>query len=150
MRQVFKKHFYLFLFGLVVPVTLGFLFWGGGHIDTVFLGGSVASGFALLKPQDFDRLVVDDSWTLIDVRTPSEYQEGHIEGAINLDIYSQSFVSELKSLDRSGRYALYCRSGNRSAKAALLMKQMGFVEVADLDGGVISWLEENRKICYDC
>ena len=69
---------------------------------------------------------------LIDVRSATEFAEGHVQGAINLDIENGAFEAELSSLDKSVGYALYCRSGRRSAIAAELMATAGFTEVRDL------------------
>jgi rhodanese-related sulfurtransferase len=69
---------------------------------------------------------------VIDVRSASEFAEGHVQGAINLDLNNGSFQAKLSSLDNSVGYALYCRSGSRSAMAAELMATAGFDEVRDL------------------
>jgi rhodanese-related sulfurtransferase len=69
---------------------------------------------------------------VIDVRTDAEFAEGHVQGAINLDIENGAFQAKLSSLDKSVGYALYCRSGRRSAIAAELMATAGFTEVRDL------------------
>jgi rhodanese-related sulfurtransferase len=69
---------------------------------------------------------------VIDVRSAAEFAEGHVQGAINLDINNGSFQAKLPSLDNSAGYALYCRSGSRSAMAAELMATAGFTEVRDL------------------
>ena len=69
---------------------------------------------------------------LIDVRSATEFAEGRVQGAINLDIENGAFEAKLPSLDKSVGYALYCRSGRRSAIAAELMATAGFTEVRDL------------------
>ena len=70
--------------------------------------------------------------TVLDVRTPEEFTEGHVNGAINLDYYDESFKGHLARLDKSKNYKLYCRSGNRSSKALEIMKSMGFKQVENL------------------
>jgi rhodanese-related sulfurtransferase len=69
---------------------------------------------------------------VIDVRSATEFAEGHVQGAINLDIENGTFQAKLSSLDKSVGYALYCRSGRRSAIAAEQMATAGFTEVRDL------------------
>jgi rhodanese-related sulfurtransferase len=69
---------------------------------------------------------------VIDVRSAAEFAGGHVQGAVNLDINNGSFQAKLSSLDKSVGYALYCRSGSRSAMAAELMATAGFTEVRDL------------------
>ena len=73
---------------------------------------------------------------LLDVRTPAEFNTGHIAGASNIDFENQSFASEIKKLDPTKTYFVYCRSGNRSGQAVTSMKTQGFSSLVDLKGGV--------------
>ncbi|BDA65390.1 rhodanese-like domain-containing protein [Actinomyces capricornis] len=70
--------------------------------------------------------------TTIDVRAPEEYAEGHLEGAVNIDITAEDFTSRIQELDPSASYQVYCRSGNRSAQAVAAMREAGFTRVTDL------------------
>ena len=72
--------------------------------------------------------------TVIDVRTPQEFAELHLVAARNIDFRSASFRDQIEPLDRSGRYYLYCRTGNRSGQAAALMSKMGFGDVINIGG----------------
>lgn len=81
----------------------------------------------------------DDSPTLpttdavvIDVRTASEYAEGHLEGARLLDVTSGELQEALPDLDPGAEYLVYCRSGNRASQAEALMKEAGFTDVTNL------------------
>ncbi len=69
---------------------------------------------------------------IIDVRSTQEYADGHLEGATLLDVTSGQLAAELPNLDPEATYFVYCRSGNRSAKAAALMADAGFTAVTDL------------------
>lgn len=75
---------------------------------------------------------------LVDVRTPDEFASGHIASAINVDFDNQSFTSEIQKLDTSKTYFVYCRSGNRSGKAIAIMKNNGFKNMYELQGGIVS------------
>jgi rhodanese-related sulfurtransferase len=81
-------------------------------------------------------------FVLLDVRTPREYREGHIAGAVLIDYTAPSFQEELARLDRGKTYLVYCRTGNRSGKAASLMKELQFKKVRHLAGGITKWKEE--------
>lgn len=81
---------------------------------------------------------------LIDVRTPGEYEEGHIPGARNIDMYSPGFVDEIQKLDKDAPIYLYCRSGNRSGSVLGAMKQMGYGKVYHLAHGIIDWHGETE------
>lgn len=81
-------------------------------------------------------------WQLVDVRTPEEYNAGHIEEAMLIDYYKPDFKDKVGELDKSGKYLLYCRTGVRSSKARGIMEALGFEEVADLAGGYAGWTRE--------
>lgn len=72
--------------------------------------------------------------TIIDVRTSGEYGDGHLEGAVNIDVQTPSFADEIDGLDPAAEYVVYCRSGNRSATAVQAMKDAGFTDVTNAGG----------------
>lgn len=78
---------------------------------------------------------------VIDVRTPEEYEEGHLEGALNLNWYDASFVQQLEGIDKDQKVYVYCKVGGRSASAAKLLDSLGYKEVVDLTGGYDAWLK---------
>ncbi|NCD24054.1 MAG: rhodanese-like domain-containing protein [Deltaproteobacteria bacterium] len=80
-------------------------------------------------------------FVLVDVRTLGEFRAGHIEGARLIDFHGADFLQKMAELDRESTVFLYCRSGNRSAKARRELREMGFVTTYDLAGGVIAWSE---------
>ena len=83
---------------------------------------------------------------LLDIRTPEEFGEGHIEGASNLDFYSSGFRADLDSLDKDGVYFIYCRSGSRTSQTKILMESLGFKNVYDLRGGILAWSSANLPL----
>lgn len=88
----------------------------------------------------FDQLTKQPDAIILDIRTDQEYHDGSLPGSKNIDFYqTELFKKELEKLDKSAKYLIFCRSGNRSAKAIELMKSLGFTNVAELDGGIISW-----------
>ncbi len=87
-----------------------------------------------------EQITKDEDAVLLDVRTEEEVEQGHIPGALNLDIYKgQEFVEELEKLDKSKNYYVYCRSGARSAQACTVMDQMGFNNTYNLLEGFSKW-----------
>jgi phage shock protein E len=81
---------------------------------------------------------VTSARTVVDVRTPEEYSQGHAPGARNIDVGAADFRERVAELDRDGSYLVYCRSGNRSAQAAAIMRELGLdVE----DGGGLADME---------
>jgi rhodanese-related sulfurtransferase len=83
---------------------------------------------------------------LIDVRTPQEFASGHIEGALNINMLDENFKNELEALDRTKAVSVYCKVGSRSARAAAIMREMGFEEVYDLEGGIRNWNRSGMEI----
>ena len=79
---------------------------------------------------------MDSTTVIIDVRTPEEFTDGHLEGAINIDIYNPAFEDSISALDTDGEYVVYCRSGHRSGHALMMMNAMGIDDVTNL-GGVL-------------
>jgi rhodanese-related sulfurtransferase len=80
-----------------------------------------------------------DDLVVLDVRTPEEFAEGHLEGAVLVDFYAADFADQLAALDADVPYLVYCRSGNRSGQALGVMEQLGFTSVVDVDGGIVAW-----------
>ena len=100
-----------------------------------------------ISPQEAETLINNnDNLTVVDVRTPQEYASGHLPQAINLDFRSQTFKDELGKLDKSKAYLVYCQSGNRSQKALDTMKELGFMEVYNMTGGISQWNANNLPI----
>lgn len=77
---------------------------------------------------------MDSTTVIIDVRTPEEFTDGHLDGAINFDIYNPAFETEVAALDTDGTYVVYCRSGQRSANALAFMNSIGIENVTNLGG----------------
>ena len=104
--------------------------------------------FEILKYSDFKNKIESSDVVLIDVRTPMEYSQGHIQGSVNVDFKEEKdFQNYFKNLDKSETIFLYCRSGNRSKKSAEKLIDLGFNKIYDLDGGFIEWnLEELKEI----
>ena len=100
-----------------------------------------AAGIRLVSPQDGASMQADppEGLVVLDVRTPDEFAEARLDGAIMIDFYEDDFATQLAELDPNASYLLYCRSGNRSGQTALLMEELGFTDVADVDGGIVAW-----------
>ena len=92
-----------------------------------------------LSVSEFAGKVAEQGVVTLDVRTPGEFSEGYIEGAQLIDFQSGNFENEIAALDKSKTYAVYCRSGNRSGQAVKVMREAGFNNLYNLNGGVIDW-----------
>ena len=83
---------------------------------------------------------------VVEVRRLREYNSGHITGAINIDFYKSSFVEDINKLDKSKTTVVYCKSGNRSNKSALIMDSLGFTDFYDFSEGMNGWIIGDNKI----
>ena len=112
----------------------------------VSLGATAQELFENVDVNRFEQVISSDSVQLVDVRTPKEYAEGHIVGAVNINVKDSAFLTAaLSRLDKERPCAVYCRSGKRSALAASLLAKRGFA-VTNLLGGIIAWSEARKKI----
>lgn len=85
----------------------------------------------------------DKNAVILDVRTPEECASGIVENAMMIDfLQPDSFLQEIKKLDKNKTYYVYCRSGNRSGKACMMMENLGFNESFNLIGGMNEWNEK--------
>ena len=100
----------------------------------------------LISAEQMLELVKLEEVQLIDVRTPAEFAEGHIENAKNIDFYSANFDLQIDALDKSIPVILYCKSGGRSAKCVSKLNLKGFKVIYDLQGGINHWGFEGRQI----
>lgn len=100
-----------------------------------------------LSPTEFKNAISSGKYKLIDVRTLSEFNNGHLKGASQTDFYStKDFNSYLDSLDKNGKYLIYCHTGNRSGQTLLLMKAKGFTDAHDLSGGINNWIANGYEV----
>jgi rhodanese-related sulfurtransferase len=108
--------------------------------SVLLLAGCSSSSSAVdLSVSEFSSKVAEAGVITLDVRTPGEFNEGHIEGALLVDFESGNFENEIATLDKSKTYAVYCRSGSRSGQAVRVMSDAGFTNLYNLNGGVIDW-----------
>ncbi|MBT8261639.1 MAG: rhodanese-like domain-containing protein [Bacteroidia bacterium] len=138
-------------FFIIATISFGFLSCKDAGTKTESKTGAEVSAegeiITLLNTNEFAQQIeaVGDI-QLIDVRTPEEVAEGTIAGAVNFDFRAEGFEKKLEVLDKSNPVYLFCRSGGRSADAALLLKDLGFTEIYDLAGGMIDWKEAGKEV----
>lgn len=84
---------------------------------------------------------------LLDVRTKEEWDEGHLKGAKLVTLSEEGFAEKAKAvLDPKKPVVIYCRSGNRSATAAKLLRDAGFTKVFDMAGGIFTWQRNGKPV----
>ena len=127
---------------------LAFLLALGSAVAAVLIAGCLGDGSApedriirTIPPAEASALIEEmgqgSGFVIIDVRRPDEFAAGHIRGAININ--SVQFSERLASLDLDGTYVIYCQRGGRSAGVRELMREAGFREVYEIEGGMSAW-----------
>ncbi len=88
----------------------------------------------------FAAVVATPGITIIDVRTPAEFAQGHVDGgAVNYNVQGPDFANQVMELDPAGVYAVYCQSGNRSQVAMGRMSSIGINSIFELETGITGW-----------
>jgi phage shock protein E len=102
----------------------------------------------LVSPTEAAQVIADDPAGLVvlDIRTPQEFNEARLADAVMVDFYAEDFAAQLETLDKDVPYVMYCNSGNRSSDAVKTMKDLGFVEVYEIDGGIVNWYDQGLPI----
>ncbi|PRP65643.1 rhodanese-like domain-containing protein [Nonlabens agnitus] len=97
----------------------------------------------VLSKKEFKEAITKNEVQLVDVRTSAEFGQGAIDGAINIDYFEKDqFKESFEQLNKSKPIYIYCRSGNRSGKAAIILEELGFTKIYDLKGGYLDWTKE--------
>lgn len=102
-------------------------------------------GYGDVTVQEARRLMEDKpGLVILDVRTASEYEEGHIEGAVNIPV--QELGVRFDELSIEGELLVYCRTGNRSAQAVDILLDLGFTKIYHMDEGITGWIEAGYPV----
>jgi phage shock protein E len=102
----------------------------------------------LVSPADAAQVIADDpaGLVILDIRTPEEFNQARLADAVMVDFYAENFAAQLDTLDKDVPYVMYCNSGNRSSEAVKTMEDLGFVEVYEVDGGIVNWYDQGYPI----
>ncbi len=84
---------------------------------------------------------LSDNVQLVDVRRPEEFANGHLPGAKNINVLNDDFANHFSDFDKDETIYLYCKAGGRSAKASLILKDLGFIDIVDMEGGYTAWTQ---------
>ena len=128
------KRFYILGVAMGMSAFLSSLF--GCHVSD--------GDFRSLSVAEFKEYIADTAVVRLDVRTAEEYAEGHIAGAVNIDVLQPDFEQKGKAVLPKGKtIALYCRRGKRSKKAARILSELHY-KVVELDGGYLEWTKAGQ------
>ena len=117
------------VFGVIVLAAAAYYF-----IQT----GSGNSGYGNVDVGEARGLIGEkEDLVILDVRTVSEYDGGHLEGAINIPV--EALSGRLSELNQNDELLVYCRTGNRSTTAVGILRENGYDRIYHMDGGILAW-----------
>lgn len=147
-RKMKGRISYLIFFTLV-SIMLMHAAHAGAEDDT----GGAQSGPKAVKEIEAGeaRVIIEEKkgsteFVILDVRTAGEYSGGHIEGAENIDVQTESFKEDVGKLDRSKTYLVHCRTGRRSETAVKAMEEMGFTDIYWMQDGIVGWQDAGYPV----
>jgi rhodanese-related sulfurtransferase len=105
--------------------------------------GISSEGYRNISSDEAKKLIDNKEVVVLDVRTPEEYQDGHIPNALLVPL--QELENKLNDLDKNEPYLLVCRSGNRSTQASEILTSDSFTNIYNMTGGMNSWVYEIAK-----
>jgi len=114
------------------------------HTDTAALATDAA--FKNLSVEEFARMAADKRNVILDVRTATEFQAGHLPGAVNLDFNAPDFEAKAALLDKTKTYLVHCASGGRSVKACEKLGRLDFPKLYNLLGGFRAWAQAGKPV----
>ena len=104
-----------------------------------FMGCTAQNGSSIDSKEAYGLIKADSNIAILDVRTAKEFADGHVAGAVNIDVNQADFAQKIDELDRSKTYIVYCRSGRRSRKAVGIMATKGFKKLYNVSDGFVGW-----------
>ena len=104
-----------------------------------FMGCTAQNGSSIDSKEAYGLIKADSNIAILDVRTAKEFADGHVAGAVNIDVNQADFAQKIDQLDRSKTYIVYCRSGRRSSKAVGIMAAKGFKNLYNVSDGFVGW-----------
>lgn len=104
-----------------------------------FIGCTAQNGSSIDSKEAYRLIKADANIAILDVRTAKEFADGHVAGAVNIDVNQTDFAQKIDQLDRSKTYIVYCRLGIRSRKAVGIMSAKGFKNLYNVSDGFAGW-----------
>jgi rhodanese-related sulfurtransferase len=144
-HQSFRKYSVLLLIAVCVG-SLPVITLGADKPATQPSGGVEKRGVKKIDLNEFERMRKEKDAVVLDVRTPREFEAGHVPGAINLPIASPDFKQRLSKLDKSKTYLVHCYRGTRSAAATREMSKLDFQHLFDFAGGWDAYSKSHKAV----
>lgn len=136
-----KKRTAILIFIALISLTSGYVHVVRG--DESGQAGNTQKAVKVIEAEEAEVIIEENKgkpdFMILDVRTAEEFAGGHIEGAANIDVKSESFKDDISKLDKSKTYIVHCRTGRRSETAVKVMEEMGFTDIYWMQDGIVGW-----------
>lgn len=126
--------------------TVSFLRLSVTLIALISMNSCAINAQNALETAAFETKIGSPNVQLVDVRTPQEFANGHLENAKNVNFNDPEFKQKIALLDKSKPIAVYCGVGGRSGKASKMLVELGFKDISDLAGGMTAWAAARKKV----
>ena len=133
--KISRKHFYTFFTGIIIAIIFSSIAMAENNYSDI----TVNKAAEMIEQMSSDAPIV-----VLDVRTKGEFNSGHLNNALNIDVKSASFKDKISKLDKDKTYLVYCRSGKRSKMAQGIMKELHFKKAINMLGGFIAWQKSGQ------
>ncbi|HKJ00569.1 MAG TPA: rhodanese-like domain-containing protein [bacterium] len=147
MKATSRRRALIYVSAAVILVAAGYL---ALRPDVGADAGSTTHAIQYLGPtaaQEF--LQTDPKAVLVDVRTPAEFQSGHLQGAMNLELDRLEGLAAQALPNKDAHLVVYCHSGNRSSFAVTILQRMGYTHLVDVTGGIAAWEQQGLPVVQD-
>lgn len=105
-----------------------------------------AAAGTVVTPDEVAKLIAEKKATILDIRTPEEFGEGHIAGAVNIDFMDDNFAKKIAALDKSKTYIVHCAGGGRSGRSLPTLEKEGLKSVLHLQQGFKGWKSAGKPV----
>jgi rhodanese-related sulfurtransferase len=125
---------------------LSFMRFAAVFVALMLINACDSNAQNAIAPAAFEVKMATPNVQLVDVRTPQEFANGHLENAKNVNFNDPEFKQKIALLDKTKPIAVYCGVGGRSGRASKVLVELGFKDISDLAGGITAWLAANKKV----
>ncbi len=142
--------YHILSLGLLLALSINFISCKkkktGQKVQTEQTASSEDKFLKDVNPKEFKQIINSQDVIILDVRTPQEVAQGHIEGCSMINYLDESFLDKLSLVNKSKTICVYCKSGGRSNKACKILQEKGFNKIYQLEGGIMAWENEGLPV----
>lgn len=130
---------------LIIFAAVAVIAIGAGYYTSNLLKNSDNGDYGDVSVEEASQLIENNpGLVILDVRTVSEFDEGHIEGAINIPV--NEVADRLSEISKDDDLLVYCRTGNRSGAAVGILEDAGYTRIYHMHEGISVWIQRGFPV----